>query len=133
MTTKGVRKKKARRPAYRRPGDEPEKVIQKRILDWLKGTGLVHWRQNSGWAMMGPRMIRLGPEGLPDVIVIVPPGGQFLGLEIKNNKGRLRPSQVEFAEKLTNAGGIYRVVRSLEQAQNAVAEALGHAGMGRTS
>lgn len=74
---------------------------------------------------MGPRMIRLGPEGLPDVIVIIPPTGQFLGLEIKNAKGRLRPSQIAFAQKVTNAGGIYRVVRSLEQAQNAVAEALG--------
>lgn len=72
-------------------------------------------------------MIRLGPEGLPDVIVIIPPNGMFLGLEIKSAKGKLRPSQIEFAKKVTNAGGIYRVVRSLEQAQNAVAEGLGHA------
>jgi hypothetical protein len=72
-------------------------------------------------------MIRLGPEGLPDIIVIIPPTGTFLGLEVKNEKGKLRPSQIEFAQKVTNAGAIYRVVRSLEQAKNAVAEALGHA------
>lgn len=74
---------------------------------------------------MGPRMIRLGPEGLPDVIVIIPPNGKFLGLEVKNAKGKLRESQVRFAEKITNVGGVYRVVRSLEQAQDAVAQALG--------
>lgn len=109
-----------------RPKIEPEKDIQRRILDWLETTNLVHWRQNSGWAFMGTRMVRLGPEGLPDVIVIVPPTGQFLGLEVKSARGKLRPSQIEFAKKVTNAGAVYRIVRSLEQAQNAVAEAMGH-------
>lgn len=114
-------------PANKKPYvvHEPEKAIQKRILDWLGRTGLLHWRQNSGWAFAGKRMIRLGPEGLPDVIVIIGPHGKFLGLEIKSATGQLRPSQEEFCEKATKAGAMYRVVRSLEQAQDAVAQALG--------
>lgn len=113
--------------AYAKKGSE--KWIQKKITDWLKtAPGIIYWRQNSGWANMGNRMIRLGDAGLPDIIVILKPYGSVLGLEVKSEKGHLRPKQREFAERLTNAGGIYRVVRSLEQAQDAVAEGIGFYG-----
>lgn len=109
----------------RKPRIVPEKDIQKDILGWLARTGLVHWRQNSGFAFAGPRRIVLGPEGLPDIIVIIGPSGRFLGLEVKSATGKLRPAQEEFCAKATAAGALYRVVRTLEQAQDAVAHALG--------
>lgn len=108
-----------------RRGSRPERDIQKEILEWLGTTDLVHWRQNSGMAFLGPRRIILGPAGLPDIVVIIRPHGRFVGLEVKNDKGRLRPKQIEFAKKLTEAGGLYFVVRSVEQAKRAVAEAVG--------
>lgn len=106
-------------------GSVPEKVIQKQILDWLKETHLLHWRQNSGVVFAGNRMVRLGEEGLPDIVIVVPPTGRLLGLEVKSAKGKLRPKQKEFQERLVAIGGYYHVVRSLEQAMEAVAQSLG--------
>lgn len=62
----------------------------------------------------------MGPKGLPDIIVIVPPGGLFLALEVKSAKGTLRPDQKLFRDDLERNGGIYRVVRSLGDAQDVV-------------
>lgn len=106
-------------------GSVPEKVIQKQILDWLQETGLLHWRQNSGVVFAGGRMIRLGEEGLPDIICIVPPRGHILGLEVKSSKGSLRPAQKLFMAKLRETGGTYTVVRTLQGAMEAVAKVLG--------
>jgi hypothetical protein len=70
-------------------------------------------------------MVKLGEAGLPDIIVIVPSNGRVLGLEVKSQKGKQRPAQREFQSKLETVGGSYRLVRNLEQAMAAVAEALG--------
>ena len=45
---------------------------------------------------------------------------QFVGLEIKNARGRLRKEQVFWQERIANAGGIAAVVRSVEEAQDAI-------------
>ncbi len=106
-------------------GSIPERVIQAQILAWLKEANVLHWRQNSGVVFAGNRMIRLGEEGLPDIVVIVPPGGRLLGLEVKSAKGSLRPSQEEFKARAEAAGAAFHVVRSLTQAKNAVAQTMG--------
>lgn len=102
----------------------PEGRIQASILRYLKSTGLLHWRQNSGTLVMGKYRITLGMKGLPDIIIIIPPTGRFLGLEVKAPKGTWRPAQREFCNKLTDAGGIYRLVRSIDDAKAAIHEAL---------
>jgi hypothetical protein len=113
-------------PAKKRaPKPKPEKVIQKEILDWLKETGLLHSRYNAGCAFLGNRMIRLGTIGWPDIIVVVPPNGRFLALEVKSSTGTLRPEQKDFKAALEDSGGYFRVVRSVTDAMHAVAEALG--------
>ncbi len=106
-------------------GSVPEKDIQRAILNWLKETGLLFWRQNSGSVFVGNRKVLLGEEGLPDIIVVVPPTGKVLGLEVKSFKGKLRPVQTLFMGKLREAGGNYVVVRTLQAAMEAVALALG--------
>lgn len=106
-------------------GTEPEKFIQKRILDWLTETGLLHWRQQSGMIMVGRRAVRMGVEGLPDIVVVVPPNGRLLGLEVKSANGSLRPAQKVIRDKMTSVGAVYRVVRSLQEAMAAVAAVLG--------
>ena len=106
-------------------GSVPEKYIQRSILDWLKTTELLYWRQNSGHIGLGFRRVELGPDGAPDIIVIVPPSGRILGLEVKSASGSLRPSQKAFRERLETSGGIFRVVRSLEEAKDTVAGVLG--------
>ena len=70
-------------------------------------------------------MVLLGEAGLPDIVVIVPPGGRLLGLEVKSAKGKLRPVQEVFREKILKSGGLYFVVRTLKEAMTAVAFSLG--------
>lgn len=121
-----------------------EAYIQKQIMHWLakvqremmaSDRDLIYWRQNSGKLFFAGRMINLGMDGLPDIMCLFPVklniGGDVkkfccaFGLEVKSEKGRLRPSQKAFAQRMTNIGGDYFVVRSLESAKDAVAAAIG--------
>lgn len=70
-------------------------------------------------------MIKLGESGLPDIVVVVPPGGRLLGLECKSEKGRLRPDQIAFKSRAEAVGAHYTVVRTLTQAMEAVAFVMG--------
>lgn len=103
---------------------KPEAAIQASILRYLKSAGLLHWRQNSGTLVMGKYRITLGMKGLPDIIVVIPPDGRFLGLEVKSETGKWRPAQKEFAAKLESSGGRYEIVRSLKDAKDVIAESL---------
>lgn len=102
-------------------GTERESFIQARILRWLESSGYLHWRQQSGNVILGRRCIKMGPEGLPDIVVIVPPNGHLLGLEVKSASGTVRPSQKAMRAVWEANGASYVIVRSLEEAQNAVA------------
>ena len=51
-------------------------------------------------------------KGVPDIIVIK--AGQFIGLEVKREKGKLSLDQVAFRLGLEAAGGKYFVVRSID-------------------
>ncbi len=119
-------RKKSKRPTKAKT--VPESAIQADILTYLESTGLLYWRQNSGTLFFGKgrnrRKVRLGEKGLPDVIVVIPPDGRFLGLEVKSARGVWRPTQKDFCRKLQNAGGAYYVVRTLEQAVGALNQTL---------
>ncbi len=107
---------------------KPEKEIQAEILKYLETTGLLFWRQNSGLIPVPTgrrtkagrpvfRMVKLGTEGLPDIIAVLPPTGQFIGLEVKSATGRLREAQERFRDQLQASGGVYHVVRSVEDTE----------------
>jgi len=96
-----------------------EKAIQKSILDYLGYRQKCFWRNNSG-AMVSEykgrqRFMRFGENGSPDIFVVK--NGNIYGLEVKNEKGKQSDSQKEWEDKFTKAGGIYKVVRSLEDVQ----------------
>ena len=124
-----TRKRRAvlRKPRSRllKDGSVKESVIQAEILSWLKTTGLMFWRANSGSLFLRGRHINLGPVGCADISLILPTHGTFVGMEVKSAKGKLRKEQVTYAAFLTQQGGKYYVVRTLEDAKNAVAECLG--------
>ncbi len=124
-TSTSLNKTKFNKPSLLKDGSVPEKVIQRQILDWLKGTGLLFYRQNSGVLNLYGRKINLGPEGAPDIVVIVGPRGRFLGLEVKSARGVLRPGQRLFKSKLEATGGIFKVVRTLQEAMSSVASVIG--------
>ena len=108
-------------------GSVKESVIQADILRWLKTTGLMFWRSNSGSLFLRGRHINLGPLGCADISIIIPPLGRFVGMEVKSAKGKIRPEQVTYAAGLTQVGGLYFIVRSVQDAKNAIAQCLGEA------
>lgn len=90
-----------------------EKEIQKSILQYLSLKRVFHWRNNSG-ALQTQHggFIRFGAVGSPDIFVIKK--GICFGLECKTKKGRLSDGQLLFSEDFAKAGGVYCVVRSLD-------------------
>ncbi len=123
-------KRRAKGPKRLKDGSVPEFTIQSEILRWLESTELLSWRQSAGEIFTHGRKVSLGPVGISDIIVIVPPTGRILGLEVKSANGTLRPVQRQFKAKLEASGGLYEVVRSLGQAQSVVAEAIGGEALG---
>jgi hypothetical protein len=96
-----------------------EVEIQRTILDYLAYRKVFAWRNNSGATVIqtptARRFIRFGAVGSPDIIAIK--DGKVYGLEVKTPTGKLSPNQETFRDGMTKAGGIYQVVRSLEEVQ----------------
>ncbi len=74
---------------------KPESTILTQILALSNGRDLVLWRQQSGiFHTREGNPLRVGTPGMPDVF------GEYLGravwIEVKNEKGTLRPEQRQF-------------------------------------
>ena len=113
------------RGKFLKSGEVKEAFIQAEILAWLRTTGLMHWRSNSGSLFLHGRHINLGPLGCADISLVLPTHGTFVGMEVKSAKGAIRKDQITYAKGLTDQGGKYYIVRSLAEAMGAVAECLG--------
>lgn len=77
------------------------------------------WRANSGRALVatatgGLRSMQVNITGCPDIIGWLAPAGRFLGIECKSDRGKLRPEQAAFRDRLVADGGIYIEARSVE-------------------
>jgi len=108
----------------------PEKVIQKAVLDYL-GTipGIYFFRAAAGAVTTSTgRFFKTGRKGLPDIVCCLPKrsgdgrivGGIFVGLEIKNEKGRQSPVQKEAQKQIEEAGGHYYIIRSLKDVKEII-------------
>ena len=91
-----------------------EKHIQNAILDYLAYKKIFHYRQNSGafQTQGGGYMRTASVNGLPDIVVIK--DGIYIGLEVKTATGTQSKEQREIQNRVTAAGGLYFVVRSLD-------------------
>jgi nucleoside-triphosphatase THEP1 len=56
-------------------------------------------------------MMRFGYPGIADVMALH--DGTLYGFEIKDIKGRQNENQVAFQDRFTRAGGVYRVIRDV--------------------
>lgn len=61
-------------------------------------------------------------KGFPDIAGVLP-SGKFFAIELKTDKGRLSPEQVEWITKLNLTGGIAIVLRSKEEIREFIASA----------
>ena len=96
-----------------------EKEIENSILEFLAFQNINAWKNNST-GIYDPRVKRFRKKtkydriGVSDILGILP-DGLFLAIEVKKNeKEKLRPSQVEFIEQINSSGGIGFVAFSLE-------------------
>ena len=91
----------------KRTNNKPEAAALKEVLQALTAHPSVAWceRMNSGAAKIGNRFVRFGWPGCPDIIGQLR-DGRLLGVEVKAAKGKLRPEQTMFLERIRLAGGV---------------------------
>ena len=93
-----------------------ENIIQDAICQYLTLKRYFFWRSNTT-GLYDPktqgfrRMPKYAIAGVPDIIIIS--DGFFIGLEVKD-KGKQSDNQKAFEENCTKAGGVYAVVRSVD-------------------
>lgn len=99
-----------------------ESVIQRLIIARLNLLpGVKVWRQSTGVARHGGRVVRYGIPGQADITGLV--DGRRIELEVKTATGRVRPEQKAYGVMIRQYGGVYAVVRSIDDALRAVQEA----------
>lgn len=95
-----------------RKNDRPEAAALVEVMKALSAHPAVAWceRMNSGAMRIGKRFVRFGWKGCPDVLGQLK-DGRLLGVEVKAEKGRLRPEQTIFLERIRLAGGVAFMAR----------------------
>lgn len=96
-----------------------EKMVQKHILGYLDHIGILAWRNNSGVMFSGNYRFQLAPPGSPDIIGMTKEG-RWLGIEVKDVKGKQNENQVAFQQKVEQNGGLYILARSIEDVEKAL-------------
>lgn len=112
-----------------------ETNISHEILLELSGPDCLAWKQTVGAfrAVDNPqRIVQVGVPGLSDIMTVVAveitPAmvgktiGVAMALEAKTTKGKQRESQENFQKAFEKRGGIYRIVRSAEDAAGALTD-----------
>nr|WP_097546595.1 VRR-NUC domain-containing protein [Levilactobacillus brevis] len=96
---------------------ESEHKIQTDIMLALSKNGFTVFRSNAGKIRTeAGQTIMLFPRGFPDLCGFRHSDGRFFCLEIKNEKGRLRPDQKLFAQFINPFPVLYGVARSVDDA-----------------
>ena len=100
-----------------------EQEVQNEIRVGLTKAGHMVFRTNVGKVkMIDGRWFDTGlPKGHPDLYGFRS-DGQIFYIEVKNEKGRVRPAQEKFIEVVKQRGALAGVARSLEEALEIVNE-----------
>lgn len=96
-----------------------EKETQKDIIQYLTLKGIFCYRQNSGaFKTESGGFYKMGVVGAPDIVAVIK--GRYIALEVKDAKGVQNDNQKRFQSSIEASGGIYRVIRSLDEVINLV-------------
>lgn len=94
-----------------------EQTIQNEIIIAVNRLGHRLWRSNAGKVITKDnRVIQLMPKGFPDTVGFRKTDGKFIVIEVKTDKGRLRPEQEKFKTFIETQPVLYGVARSVEDA-----------------
>jgi hypothetical protein len=103
--------------------DTPEGLVKTAILDYLRVRGFFAWNNPSGAVEVRPgQWVRFGKVGSTDILGCLP-GGRFLAIEVKAEKGRLSGAQRDFLGAIERLGGFAMVARSFQEVDRALREA----------
>jgi penicillin-binding protein-related factor A (putative recombinase) len=110
----------------RRSMKPTEKQIQDSILQWLNASGIFHYRQNTGAfskeytrkrdGRLTRSYVKFGTPGSTDIVVVF--HGMYIGIEVKDDDGEMSEDQENFMYALNKSGGVYLLVRSLDEVIN---------------
>lgn len=94
-----------------------EADVLKAVLATLEMHPKVAWvaRINSGMFHVEQRFIKAGFKGCSDILGMLK-GGRLLAVECKSSKGKESADQESFGRRVTEGGGLYLVVRSVDDA-----------------
>ena len=104
-----------------------ESNIQKGIVDYLQmleNMGKVYFFRNNSFAGTFKRAngsngyVKNNKPGMPDIICLYQ--GKYVGIEVKSSKGKQTPEQKKAQEDIERLGGIYLLVRSLEEVTSVI-------------
>ncbi len=90
-----------------------EADILRTILDYLRIHRVFHWRNQTAGGRLGQRFVRIGVLGAPDIFIVH--RGKCIGIEVKSPEGKQREEQIAFGMEFSDAGGIYRLARGIEE------------------
>ena len=94
-----------------------ESKIQNDILIEINRRGHRLFRANAGKVITRDnRVIKLLPKGFPDTFGYRKSDGKFIAIEVKTDKGRLRPEQERFKTFIETQPVLYGVARSVDDA-----------------
>lgn len=94
-----------------------EQQIQNEIIIAVNRLGHRLWRSNAGKIITKDnRVIQLFPKGFPDTVGFRKSDGKFIVIEVKTDKGRLRPEQEKFKAFAEKQNILYGIARSVDDA-----------------
>lgn len=86
-----------------------EKSIENKIKSYLKSKGAYYFKHHGN---------QYSQVGVPDIIVCYK--GKFIGIEVKNEKGKTSPLQEANLKMINDAGGISIVARCVEDVEKVI-------------
>lgn len=95
-----------------------ESTVLAECLEWLAQRRVFAWRNNTGAFAVDRRYIRYGHPGSSDILGVY--RGRFLAIEVKSPTGKQSPDQKIFQRMVEKNGGIYLLVRSVDELADAM-------------
>lgn len=98
---------------FRKPPEPKEADITRSIREYLKVSGIFHWK---AWQGLGSK------KGVSDILGVV--AGRMLAIEVKTKRGKVSIEQQAFIDTINFNGGIAFVARSIADVESNLKEAL---------
>jgi hypothetical protein len=80
-----------------------ESQLQRQVETVLTGLGYLWFHDRS----LQHATVRTSKPGFPDICAVHPKSGALIFIELKSDKGKMRPAQLEWKDALLNSEAVY--------------------------